>query len=192
MKAHVGLLSLCLLLPLPVPAGDGGGRDLEIDAATSQVGFTLRTRWGQALDGSFPAWRGTVVAMPGGERQVRMLVDAREVEIVGHPRYTRVTRDEGFFHVRRWPDMELQSDPFPPELLLHGGELAGIVGIRGLRRVEVFTVEPATCDRPLLDCPVVVEGEVSRRDYGMDRWGVALGDQVRFHLSLWAHEPGAT
>lgn len=191
MKAHAGLLSLCLLLPLPLPAGEGGGQDLEIDAANSQVGFTLRTRWGQVLEGRFPAWHGTVVAMPGGERQVRMRVDAREVEIIGHPRYTRVTRDEGFFHVRRWPDMELQSDPFPPELLLRGGELAGIVGIRGLRRVEVFTIEAATCTRPLLDCPVVVEGEVSRGDYGMDRWGVALGDRVRFQLSLWAREPGA-
>ena len=62
----------------------------------------------------------------------------------------------------------------------------------GLRRVEVFMVRPATCTRPLLDCPVVVEGEVSRGDYGMGRWGVALGDGVRFHLSLRAHEPGTT
>ena len=191
MKRHAGLLSLCLLLPLPSAAGDASGRDLHIDAASSQVGFTLRTRWGQVLEGDFPAWRGMVVAMPGGERQVRMRVDAREVEIVGHPRYTRVTRDEGFFHVQRWPEMELQSDPFPPGLLLQGGELTGIVGMRGLRREEVFTIVPASCARPLRDCPVVVEGEVSRRDYGMDRWALALGDRVRFHLVLWAREPGA-
>ena len=192
MKSHAGLLSLCLLLPVPVPAGAAGGHDLEIDTAASQVGFSLRTRWGQALEGRLPAWRGQVVEMPGGQWQVRMLVDARQVEIVGHPRYTRLTRGEGFFHVRRWPQMEMQSDPFPPALLRAGGELAGIVGMRGLRRAEVFTIEPASCDRPLLDCPVVVTGEVSRTDYGMDRWALALGDRVRFHLSLWAHEPGAT
>ena len=192
MKSHAGLLSLCLLLPVPVPAGAAGGHDLEIDTAASQVGFSLRTRWGQALEGRLPAWRGQVVEMPGGQWQVRMLVDARQVEIVGHPRYTRLTRGEGFFHVRRWPQLEMQSDPFPPALLRAGGELAGIVGMRGLRRAEVFTIEPASCDRPLLDCPVVVTGEVSRTDYGMDRWTLALGQQVRFRLSLWAHAPGTT
>lgn len=192
MKSHAGLLSLCLLLPPPVPAGAAGGSDLEIDPAASRVEFSLRTRWGQALEGRFPVWRGVVVAMPGGEWQVRMRLDARAVEIAGHPRYTRLTRDEGFFHVRRWPDVELQSDPFPPELLQHGGELSGIVGMRGRRLAEVFTVVPAACARPLLDCPVVVEGEVSRADYGMDRWSVAVGDRVRFHLSLQVQEPGPT
>lgn len=192
MKPHAGLVSLCLLLPLPVPAGVTDGQDLEIDPAASQVEFRLRTRWGQPLEGRFPAWRGVVVAMPDGDWQVRMRVDARAVEIVGHPRYTRLTRDEGFFHVRRWPDVELQSDPFPPDLLQQGGELSGIVGMRGVRRGEVFTVAPATCARPLLDCPVVVEGEVSRADYGMDRWTVAVGDRVRFHISLQAQAPGPT
>jgi len=192
VKPHAGLLGLCLLLPLPVPAGIAGGQVLEIDAAASQVGFSLQTRWGQVLEGRLPAWRGQVVEMPGGQWQVRMLVDAREVEIVGHPRYTRLTRGESFFHVRRWPDMELQSDPFPPALLREGGDLAGIVGMRGLRRGEVFHVVPASCMRPLLDCPVVVEGEVSRADYGMERWALALGDTVRFHLSLWAREPATT
>lgn len=192
MKFHAGLLSLCLLLPPPVPAGAAGGSDLEIDPAASRVEFSLRTRWGQALEGRFPVWRGVVVEMPGGEWQVRLRLDARAVEIVGHPRYTRLTRGESFFHVRRWPDMELQSDPFPPALLREGGDLAGIVGMRGLRRGEVFHVVPASCMRPLLDCPVVVEGEVSRADYGMDRWALALGDTVRFHLSLWAREPATT
>lgn len=189
MKVHAGFLIGCLLLPLPTPAGAVGGQDLEINTEASQVGFALRTRWGQSLEGDFPDYKGVLVAMPGGELQVRMVLHAREVEILGHPRYTRITRGEGFFHVRRWQEVELQSDPFPPQLLHQGGELSGIVGIRGLRRVELFTIAPATCDRPLFDCPVVAEGEVSRSDYGMDSWGIALGDGVRFHLRLWAHEP---
>lgn len=191
MKVHAGLLIGCLLLSPPAPAADAGGRQLLIDVDASAAGFTLRTRWGQVLEGRFPEYVGVVAAMPGGELQVRMVLDARQVEIVGHPRYTRITRDEGFFHARRWPEVELQSDPFPPGFLREGGALAGIVGIRGLRRVEVFTIAPAACERPLFDCPVVAEGEVSRSDYGMDRWGVALGDRVRFHLQLWAQEAGA-
>lgn len=191
MKAYAGLLTACLLLPVPVPAGAGGGPDLAIDTGASHVGFTLRTRWGQALEGRFPEYRGVVVAMPGGGQQVRMVLHAPSVEIVGHARYTRITRGEGFFHVQRWPEVELQSDPFQPEFLHAGGELSGIVGIRGVRREEVFTIAPAACERPLLDCPVVAEGEVSRSDYGMDRWGIALGDRVRFQLRLWARGPEA-
>lgn len=191
MKFHAGLLIGCLLLPLPAPAGEAGGQELVIDPGASQITFTLRTRWGQALQGRFPSHLGVVVPMADGELQVRMVLHAREVEIIGHPRYTRLTRDEGFFHVRRWPQVELQSDPFPPRFLREGGELSGIVGIRGLRRTEVFTVTPADCERPLFDCPVEVVGEVSRSDYGMDRWGVALGDRVRLHLRLWAHGPEA-
>lgn len=173
----------------PLAAGPGGGPDLVIEAPASQVGFTLRTRWGQLLEGAFPAYRGFVVAMPGGEWQVRMALEAARVEIIGQPRYTRLTRGEGFFHAQRWPVVEMQSDPFPPQLLREGGELGGIVGIRGLRREEVFTILPAGCQQPLLECPVLVEGSISRSDYGMERWGLALGDRVHFNLVLWAGEP---
>lgn len=191
MTGRAWLLIACLSLLLPVPAGAADGPDLVIEAQSSQVGFALRTRWGQHLEGVFPSYRGFVVAMPGGERQVRMVLDAASVEIIGQPRYTRLTRGDEFFHAQRWPMVEMQSHPFPPQLLREGGELGGIVGIRGLRREQVFTVLPAACDQPLLDCPVVVEGDISRNDYGMDRWGLALGDRVRFHLSLWAGEPDA-
>lgn len=189
MKVHAGLLIGCLLLPLPVPAAVAGG-GLVIDAKASQVGFVLRTRWGQRLDGDFPSYRGDVAIHADGTRRVRMVLDAPAVEIVGHPRYTRYTRDEGFLYVDQWPEVEMQSDPFGPQLLQQGGELSGTVAIRGVRRTEVFAIRPAACDRPLFDCPVVAEGEISRSDYGMDRWGLVLGDRVRLQLELWAQEPG--
>lgn len=190
MKVHAGLLIGCLLLPPPVPAAVAGGGAVAIDARASQVGFAMRTRWGQRLDGAFPLDRGDVVRLPDGTQRVRVVLDAPAVEIVDHPRYTRYTRGEGFLDVERWPEVEMQSDPFLPQLLLQGGQLAGTVAIRGTRRTEVFAILPATCDRPLFDCPVVAEGEISRSDYGMERWGLVLGDRVVLHLSLWAREPG--
>jgi len=184
--AAIAACLIAALLLLPVL------RAAEIDPAASHVGFTLKTRWGKTLVGHFPHYEGEVAALPDGRHQVRLRLSAATVEIEDSSTFTRLTRGESFFHVRRWPDMELQSDPFPPALLREGGDLAGIVGMRGLRRGEVFHVVPASCMRPLLDCPVVVEGEVSRADYGMDRWALALGDTVRFHLSLWAREPATT
>lgn len=181
MKRHAALLTACLLLPGPAPAG---GADIVIDTAGSQVGFTLRTRWAQTLEGRFPAHAGEVLALAGGERQVRLVLDAAQVEIVGHPRYTRLTRGEGFFDASRFPRVEFVSEPFPASLLAEGGDLAGVLNIRGVGRRELFTLAPATCAQPLLDCPVMVEGDVSRSDYAMDRWGMAMSDRVQFHLAL--------
>ena len=80
--------------------------------------------------------------------------------------------------------MEFVSDPYDEALLREGGLLGGHLTIRGVRRREVFTLEPATCDRPAIDCDVVASGVVYRSDYAMDRWAFALADRVVFSLHL--------
>ena len=52
---------LALLAAWPALAG----KPVEIDTAQSRIGFTLKTRWGQSLDGRFPQWRGEIV--PAGK-----------------------------------------------------------------------------------------------------------------------------
>ena len=156
----------------------------EIDTALSRIGFTLKTRWGQTLDGRFPDWRGEIVAVSDARRQVRLRLPTGDVEILDHPQYSRVTRGRGFFDADRHPWVEFVSDPYTDELLRDGGLLGGALTIRGVRRREVFTLEPATCDRPTIDCDVVASGVVYRSDYAMDRWGFALSDRVVFNLHI--------
>ena len=163
----------------------------ELDPVASKIGFTLKTRWGQLLHGSFPEARGEVAELADGRHQVRLQLSARSVEIVGHSSYTRLTRGDGFFDAERYPQVEFVSDAYTPQLLRSGGPLPGVLTIRDVRHREVFTIEPASCTRPARDCDVVASGSIRRADFGMDRWTFALSDKVVFSLRVRVREDGA-
>jgi polyisoprenoid-binding protein YceI len=156
----------------------------EFDAAASRVGFVLSTRWGQTLEGRFPTLQGRVDELGNDQHRVRLVLSASDVEIVGHPGYTRFTRGRSFFDAERWPQVEFLSDAYSPALLHHGGKLGGVLRMRGVQRRQVFDVLPAECDAPGRDCDVVATGVVDRGDYGMGRWSIALNDLVRFTLRM--------
>ncbi len=156
----------------------------EIDPVASHIGFTLKTRWGQALVGRFPDYRGEVAELGGDRHRVQLQLSAATVEIVDHATYTRFTRGEGFFDAAHYPHVDFVSDAYPPELLRDGGPLPGTLTIHGVRHREVFTISPATCARPASDCDVVASGSIRRSDYGIDRWNFALSDRVRFSLRV--------
>ena len=162
-----------------------------IDPMTSWAGFSLKTRWGQTLEGRFSAIEGEIVPAGDARKRVRVRMLTRGVEIVGHPRYTRLTRGEGFFDAAAHPYVVFVSDAFPEALVREGGKLAGELSIRGVTRREVFTIEPSACARPGIDCDVVANGVVYRGDFGMDRWGFALSDRVWLTLRLRARNGAA-
>lgn len=170
----------CLLGALfAAPAGAAS-----IDTAKSEIGFTLRTRWGQVLDGRFPSYSGEIAVLPDGRHQVRLQLSARDVEITGNKTYTKLTRGRSFFDAEHFPTIEFVSEPYPASLTLEGGSLIGSLRIRGVRRNETFTVEQAACPRPARDCDVIAHGSIDRNDYGVDRWRFALSDRVVFRLRV--------
>ena len=166
----------------------GAATAAEIDSGATQIGFTLKTRWGQSLHGRFPRHHGELETLPDDHRRARLVMSARDVEIVDHPSYTAMTRGKGFFEADRFPDVEFVSDPFPARMLVEGGKLGGYLTIRGIRRHETFSIAPGECARPALDCEFVASGSVRRSDYGVDRWVLAVSDRVRFVLRLRARE----
>jgi polyisoprenoid-binding protein YceI len=174
------LLALAMLLPAGIPTARGQ----PVDPAHSQAAFEIQTRWGQRLRGEFARISGSADQRPDGTRQVRLLIDAASVDIKEHANYTRFARGEGFFDAANHPHIEFVSHPYAPGLLRDGGPMAGLLRLRGVEREAVFRIEPATCDRPAVDCDVVASGSVDRIDFGMDRWRVAIRDQVRFELRV--------
>lgn len=156
----------------------------DFDPAHTRIGFTLRTRWGQQLEGRFPRYGGQVHRLADGRQQVSVRLDASAVEIVGYPRYTAFSRGRQFFDVERYPWASFESDPYPPALLVEGGRLTGTLRLHGVSQRELFTVEPAGCARPAIDCDLVAHGSVRREDYGMDEWKVAVRSRVTFELRL--------
>lgn len=172
-----GLLALLALVSAVATAAD-------IDPTATRIGFTLRTRWGQVLQGRFPDARGEVAELADGRHQVRLELPARAVEIVGHASYTRMTRGAGFFDVADYPTVAFASDAYAPALLRSGGPLSGTLTIRNVSHREVFTIQPSGCERPAYECDVVASGSIHRGDYGMDRWDFALSDKVVFSLRV--------
>ena len=169
------LLLLCLWPTLAATAET-------FDPAASRFGFELRTRWGTKLEGLFPRYEGEVRRLVDGRHQVVLRMFTQSVEIVGHPRYTEWTRSSRFFEAERYPVVAFVSRPYDPEMLRHGGDLAGELSIRGITRPKTLTVAPAACARPAVDCDVVATGAVRRSDYDMDDWMMAISDRVVFVL----------
>lgn len=162
----------------------------EIDTEYTRIGFVLKTRWGQVLQGRFPRYSGRIETLDDGRYRVRLRMLAKDVEIVGHPNYTGMTRGRGFFEADRFPEMEFVSEPYASPLVADGGKLAGQLTIRDVTRRETFTIEPSACARPAYDCDVVASGSVRRTDYGVDRWVFAVSDSVRFTLRLRVRQDG--
>ena len=175
----------------PGPA-DAAGSVLPFDPAHSRVGFHLRTRWGQRMQGDFPVYEGEVRIDGDGGREVRVRLDSTRMAITGHPRYTRWARGDEFFDVARFPGIEFRSETYDDALLRDGGPLHGTLTMRGVSRPVRFEVEPASCDAPGIGCDVVASGVVDRTAFGMDGWRVAIGDAVRFELRVRTQVPGVT
>lgn len=185
MIQRVVLPALCagllVLVVGPAPAHD-------FDPTHTRIGFTLRTRWGHALDGHFPRYTGQVETLADGRQRVRVRLATGAVEILGYPRYTAFSRGKDFFDAQRHPWASFTSDPYPPSLLVEGGRLSGNLHLHGVSQREVFTVEPSSCLRPAIDCDLVARGSVRREDYGMDAWQVAVRGRVSFELNLRLRE----
>jgi polyisoprenoid-binding protein YceI len=160
----------------------------EIDQQHTRIGFTLKTRWGQVLQGRFPRYSGRIESLENGRERVRLQLSSNDIEIVDHPSYTGMTRGRGFFEADRFPEVEFVSEPYAPALVADGGKLAGQLTIRDVTRRETFTIQPSSCARPAVDCDVVASGSVRRTDYGVDRWVLAVSDSVRFTLRLRVRE----
>ncbi len=160
----------------------------DMDPQFTRIGYTLKTRWGQTLQGRFPRYSGEIEALPDGRRRARLRLDAREVEIIGYPSYTNMTRGDGFFDADHFPEVEFVSDPYSDALIKAGGKLGGELVIRSVRRHETFVVAPSQCARPAFECDVVATGSVRRSDYGVNRWMFAVSDHVHFVLRLRVRE----
>ncbi|MFT4256240.1 MAG: YceI family protein [Pseudoxanthomonas sp.] len=189
----IRVLSIMLLAVVAAMAGSAraGDKLLQFDPAHSRFGFELGLRWGQKLQGRFGRYEGQVSELPDGRHQVRLRLFTDGVEIEGHPRYSEWARGPSFFDVVKYQAVEFVSEPYAADLLRRGGKLAGTLTLRGVHRLEVLEVAAADCPRPARDCDVVATGRISRADYGMDDWKLAVADRVTFVLRTRLRENAA-
>lgn len=182
-SAAIGFL-LCALVCAPLAAQTPAPSSSGFDPFYTRFGFELRTRWGQKVEGAFPSYEGEVAVLPDGRHQVRIALATGAVQVGDSTRYTELARGRRFFDSARFPRIEFLSEPHPADLVRAGGKLRGRLTLHGVSRMETFVLAPSTCLRPGKDCDVLAHGSVSRDDYGLDGWQLALSDRVRFTLRV--------
>lgn len=175
---------------LPAPAEiELPDTDAFIDPERSRVGFAVRMRWFARVEGGFERFQGSVSVLEGDWRRVMVEVDAASVEVGGRRRMTEWAASEEFFDVVHYPVIVFVSDPFPRQLAIDGGQLLGDLSLRGTTSRVAFDMLPAACPRPGRECPIVVEGRVSRAEFGMDAHRVAVQDRVELRFDVLLAEP---
>lgn len=185
-----GLFALASTLPSNAPQGS---ETLKLDSATSSAAFSVKVMWMFAVDGQFGNVRGTVdIDHFRGQATVDARIDAADVTMRREGAISWVKSAE-FFDVEHFPEIRFHSDAFPISRLHVGGDLPGALTMRGITRAVVFAVQPSTCARVAIDCPVEAAGSVRRSEFGMQTRRATLSDKVElsFRVRIADNQRGA-
>lgn len=197
-RAHAAAVgtSLAMLAALPpiahaTFADDTGTDSVNLDSARSHVGFTVKVIWLVGISGQFGKVDGTVHV---DRFRSQVSVDARiDVDAVSmsSKSYEDWVKSPEFFDVAKYPQIEFRSEPFPQARLRRGGDLPGMLTIRGIRQPVKFQLQPSACERPAYDCPIEVEGVIRRSEFEMRSRRGTLSDKVELQFSVYAIPPAA-
>lgn len=160
-----------------------------LDSARSHAEFSVKVLWMFDVEGRFGHVNGHVLldrAHDTGIVDARIDANAVRMRRSGAEEWVK---SEEFFDVARHPEIRFVSDAFPLTRLVEGGELPGLLGLRGLRGRVVFSVQPAACARPGIECAVEAKGVLRRGMFGMRSRKGTLADKVELRLSIWIEPP---
>lgn len=177
-------LIAALLSSAPAAADDDV---IHLDEARSHVEFSVKVLWLVRVEGHFGKVRGSV-SVDRFRSQIR--VDARiDVDAIrmNSKNYENWVKSPEFFDAENHPQIEFASEPIPQDRLRKGGELPGLLTVRGIRQPVRFQMRPSMCAQPAYDCPIEVEGAIRRSDFEMRSRRGTLSDKVELDFSVYAH-----
>lgn len=155
-----------------------------IDPNTSEAGFSVRVLLVRKVVGEFHPLQGFVHRdLDTGLADVEVRIDTRGLRM-DNPDYAEWARSAEFFDAARHPAIRFQSAPFDLGLLQRGGPLIGTLTLRGIAAAVQLDLLPSDCAQPGFDCPVRVEGYVSRSVFGMGARRYAVSDKVKLSLAI--------
>lgn len=176
-----GLIALAVTSPSPTQARS---ETLILDSTRSSATFSVKVLWMFAVDGQFGNVRGTVdIDGQHGQATVEAYIDTATVSMHRQSAISWIKSAE-FFDVERYPEIHFRSEPFPLSRLHQGGELPGKLTMRGITRAVVFEMQPSSCARAAVDCPVEAAGMVRRSDFNMTTRRATLSDKVELSFNI--------
>lgn len=187
------LTTLGLLAAMPRFAGaaiaeSDSADTLQLDSARSQVNFRVKALWLLNVGGRFGKVNGSVrLDRFRNQISVDAHIDVNAISMSSTSQEDWVKSSE-FFDVAHYPQIDFTSEPFPRSRLREGGDLPGILTLRGISKPVRFSLRPSTCGRPAHDCPIEVEGIIRRSVFGMHSRHGTLSDRVELRLDVYAVE----
>lgn len=178
-----------MLSALPIPAGAAGDAVVEFDTSRSRAEFSLRAVWLMRVRGWFDAVHGQVTIDHFRNRAVVDAVIAADSVAMASSGHATWARSAEFFDAAAHPHIHFVSDPFPLQRLESGGGFPGRLTLRGATRDMRFEIDPASCDRPGVDCAIIARGTLSRSAFGMHARRGTLGDRVQLRLRIFTTAP---
>jgi polyisoprenoid-binding protein YceI len=178
------------LAPTEPRADDLLGR---IDPALSRAEFSLRVIWVRRIEGHFEYIQGAISHPLPGRFNVKVQIAAQSLSMK-NPEHAEWAQSAEFFDAERYPWIAFEAHHAPIELLRDGGELRGLLSLRGVTLPASFELLPTGCLRPGLDCAVEARGELQRSEFGMTARRWAVSDKVRLALRFRLRQepaPGA-
>jgi polyisoprenoid-binding protein YceI len=160
---------------------------LALDTARSRAEFEVHVMWLFGIHGRFGTLHGTIMLDRfHGTASVDARIDVDDVTMRNHE-YEAWVKSGEFFDAEHFPQIQFVSDAFAFARLDKGGDIEGVLTIRGVSKRESFRVEPTICaaDAIARACPVTAEGTIHRSDFGMRSRRGALSDKVQMELSIF-------
>jgi polyisoprenoid-binding protein YceI len=167
-------------------AADPSEREiLTLDSTQSRAEFSIRVMWLIPVHGRFGTLHGTItIDRFHGTASVDARIDVEDVHMRSHSDETWVKSPE-FFDTANYPQITFLSDSFSLSRLVKGGEIEGVLTIRGIAQRARFNINPTECpDAIARACPAEAEGAIRRSDFGMRSHRGALSDKVELNFSI--------
>jgi polyisoprenoid-binding protein YceI len=155
-----------------------------IDTARSLATFSVRAVWIKRIEGRFAHIEGSILPEPLPDHFALQVRVAAGSVLMSRESHEEWARSEDFFDSARHPWIEFQARNLPGELLRAGGEIEGLLSLRGEQRPVRFELLPPDCATPGFECPVQARGEVDRSDFGMDARRLFVSDRVRLSFDI--------
>lgn len=180
-------LGFAVLVALQPTTGRAEDRieHLAFDSTKSWVDFEVKVLWLVGVHGRFGSVHGTIsVDHFRSAATVEAQIDANVVSMRSKSHEDWVKSPE-FFDAEHYPQIVFVSDAIPLKRLQSGGEIGGMLTLRGVnKRVHFNLIRPDCPAATGENCPIEAEGSIRRSDFGMSSRRGTLSDKVDLSFSI--------
>ncbi len=158
---------------------------LALDTARSHVDFEVKVLWLVGVHGRFGSVHGMIaIDHFRNAATVEAQIDA-SVVAMRHRNQEEWIKSAEFFDAAQYPQIIFVSDAIPLQRLQAGGDIDGMLTLRGVsKRVRLELVKPHCPAASGDDCPVEAIGSIHRSDFGMSSRRGTLSDKVELSFSI--------